>query len=180
MYSEFLLVLSIVFLTACSGANNRAKKADSSVVEGLKIGNQAPELAYQNPEGEIIALSSLRGKLVLIDFWASWCAPCRYENPNVAANYNKYHNRKFKSGKGFTVYSVSCDRDKKAWMEAIKKDQLIWEYHVSDLKGWEAEATYIYNISSIPSNVLIDGDGIILAWNLRGEQLTQTLDNLLE
>lgn len=180
MYKWILVVLGMVFLSTCSGSNKEDKKTEKSLVEGLRIGNLAPELAYQDPDGKIIKLSSLRGKLVLIDFWASWCAPCRQENPYVVATYNKYHNRKFKGGIGFTVYSVSCDRDKKAWIEAIEKDQLIWENHVSDLKGWDAEATYIYNISSIPSNVLIDGEGIILAWNLRGEQLVQKLDNLLK
>lgn len=175
-----LVVYSLVILVACSGRQKQEKKPEKSLVEGLRIGNIAPELSYQDPDGKAIALSSLRGKIVLIDFWASWCAPCRHENPYVVATYKKYHNRKFKGGSGFTVYSVSCDREKKAWVEAIERDQLIWEYHVSDLKGWEAEATYIYNISSIPSNVLIDGDGIILAWNLRGEQLTQKLDSLLE
>ncbi|MBN2523485.1 MAG: TlpA family protein disulfide reductase [Bacteroidales bacterium] len=180
MYRYLFMLLSIVLLISCSGPDKKAKKAELTVVEGLRIGNRAPELIYPDPDGESIALSSLRGKIVLIDFWASWCAPCRIENPYLVATYRKYCNKKFKSGKGFTIYSISCDKEKRAWTNAIEKDKLIWKNHVSDLKGWDAEATLIYHISSIPSNILIDGNGIILAWNLRGEQLAQKLDMLLE
>jgi thiol-disulfide isomerase/thioredoxin len=176
-----IIILALLFpLTLGCKHHNPAQKADMTIVQGLSIGNRAPELAYSNPDGKTIALSSLRGKIVLIDFWASWCPPCRRENPSVVNLYQHFKDKKFKKGNGFTVYSVSCDTEKDAWINAIKTDNLVWENHVSDLKGWDAEATFIYKISAIPSNFLIDGNGIILAQNIRGQQLYITLESLVE
>jgi thiol-disulfide isomerase/thioredoxin len=145
---------------------------------GLSIGDVAPELKFENPEGKVIALSSLRGKVVLIDFWASWCQPCRVENPNVVRLYDKFHNKKLGNADGFEVYSVSLDQDKNKWVNAIKKDNLKWSGHVSDLKFWKSEAARIYNISSIPYTVLIDENGVIIGKNLRGPALERALSNL--
>jgi thiol-disulfide isomerase/thioredoxin len=123
------------------------------------------------PDGNPLSLQSLRGKVVLIDFWASWCGPCRRENPHVVAAYQQYH------GKGFDVLGVSLDKTKDRWLAAIEKDGLIW-HHVSDLKGWQNAAAQLYGVRSIPHTVLLDREGKIIARGLRGAALTAKLDEL--
>jgi thiol-disulfide isomerase/thioredoxin len=138
----------------------------------------APEIELKSPNGKSVSLSQLKGKLVLIDFWASWCGPCRNESPNVVEAYKKYKNRKFTNGKGFEVFSISLDKDANAWKKAIKEDGLNWKNHGIDAEG---QASAKYGVYSIPSAFLIDGDGNILAQGekLRGLNLHITIENYL-
>jgi thiol-disulfide isomerase/thioredoxin len=144
----------------------------------FEVGQKFPDIVMKSPDGKMISLSSLKGKVVLIDFWASWCAPCRKENPLIVEAYHKYKDDTFKNGKGFTVYSVSLDMKQTSWVEAIEKDKLDWPYHVSDLKGWRSDAVKQYNLTAVPRSYLIDGDGVIIGTNLRGPELEATLKKL--
>jgi peroxiredoxin len=144
-----------------------------SQLKGTSIGQPAPDFTLNDVNDKPISLSSYKGKITLVDFWASWCGPCRGENPNVVAAYNVYHND------GFEILGVSLDDNKAKWLDAIEKDKLTWT-QVSDLQGWSSAAASLYGIQSIPSNVLIDKDGNILAKDLRGEALENKLKELFK
>ena len=138
----------------------------------LLPGMEAPDISMKDPDGNTRKLSDLRGKVVLLDFWASWCGPCRQENPNVVRLYKKYHD------KGFEIYSVSLDKEKGKWLKAIKDDGLEWPNHVSDLNGWTSSGGKTYGIMSVPNTTLIDRDGKIIARNLRGGDLERKLQEI--
>ena len=142
-------------------------------IKGVMVGSEAPEIALSDTTGKPVTLSSLRGKYVLLDFWASWCGPCRNENPNVVRMYDKFKD------KGFAIYSVSLDKDKESWVRAIRNDRLTWT-HVSDLKYWQSEAAQKYGVQGIPATFLLDKDGKIIAKNLRGDALEQKLEEILK
>ena len=174
MKSKILILLIAVMPALTLPAQNEKP------VLGTRIGNIAPEIIEKSNTGTTMKLSDTKGKMVLIDFWASWCGPCRRENPTIIAAYQKYKDKKFISGKGFTVFSVSLDRTEEAWKKGIADDKLEWPYHVSDLKYWNSILAAIYGIRSIPGNFLIDGKGIIVARDLRGPALEAALEKHLK
>jgi len=167
-----------LFLFSCSSTTEKKAETITEIPSqlalnkdrnvGLNIGDFAPEIQLPNTEGKLISLSSLRGKYVLVDFWAAWCGPCRGENPFNVKLYKKYKDQ------GFEIFGVSLDRDKNAWKAAIKYDRLPW-IHVSDLKWWKSEIVPLYQIQGIPNTVLLDKEGKIIAKNLRNITLEAKL-----
>ncbi|GAA4439241.1 TlpA disulfide reductase family protein [Ravibacter arvi] len=142
-------------------------------IKGISVGDLAPEFSLSDPDGKAVTLSSLRGKYVLLDFWASWCGPCRRENPNVVKLYDRY------KSKNFEIYGVSLDKDKEKWIQAIKDDNLTW-VHGSDLKYWNSNVAAMYGVNGIPATYLLDQEGRVIAKDLRGAALEKKLEELLK
>lgn len=172
--SEHLIeAAGLIDPSLASNSHVQAANKKIATMRGTMVGYPANSFTMNTPEGKPVKLTDYKGRYVLIDFWASWCKPCRMENPNVVSAYNKYKD------KGFTVLGVSMDSNKEAWMNAIKADNLTWQ-HVSDLKGWGNEAGILYGVKGIPQNFLLDKDGKIVAKDLRGPALDEKLAEIIK
>lgn len=165
-----LLALSLATLSMASAQQN----------DKIKIGQKAPELAFASPEGKTLKLSEIsKGRVVLLDFWASWCGPCRRSSPSLVAVYEKYKAMKFKGAKnGFTIVSVSLDQNKEAWVKAIADDNYSWAYHMSDFGAWQSKAAEIYGIQFIPQAFLIGADGKIVGKYMLADQADADIQKL--
>jgi len=170
--------LITTLLLACSVLTANAQYANTKIQTGQK----APELELKDTAGKAVKLSEItKGKIVLLDFWASWCHPCRLANPRVVELYKRYSDKKFKTAKkGFTIVSVSLDQDKSKWIEAIQKDGLVWPNHISDLGGWRSVAASTYGVEFIPQAMLIGADGKIVATYTSAEQAEADLQKMLK
>jgi len=191
MKAKRSIVLAIIILFSANAQFVYSQQTEDIILEpasepdriktGIHIGQRAPDIELESPSGEIIPLSSLRGKMVLIDFWAAWCPPCRRQNPHLRELYHQYKDKEFVNGSGFTIYSVSFDRDREDWIAAIAQDSLDWEYQVVDPEGMRASGVASrWLVESIPHNTLIDGDGIVLSVGWRGSYLEEKLDEYLK
>ncbi len=176
-------LMMLVLIPFFIGFTNFEVKKDHTTFRPIppKIGDIAPEISLPSTDGSTIyKLSDLKGKLVLVNFWASLVAPCRFENPNLVSVYQIYKDKSFQTGEGFTIYSVSMDTDMENWKNGIIKDKLGWPYHVSDLQGYDSKVASDYGVKAIPFNYLIDGNGIIIAMNLRGIELSKAINAQLK
>jgi thiol-disulfide isomerase/thioredoxin len=162
---SFVLIIALLFYSLFS----------YSQIKGIYVGQISPDVKMLNPEGKELSLSSFKGKYVILDFWASWCGPCRRANPKLVQIYTTYKDKKFANGKGLTVFSVSLDKNKADWLNAITNDKLIWVNHVCDFRIWNSKPVLDFRIDGVPTTLLLDGDGVILARSYYIEDIERVL-----
>lgn len=181
-----LIFFSILFCFACQKKKAEIITTEQTIevnqppVVGLEIGNKAPDLYLKDTDNVFVQLSTINNKMILIDFWASWCAPCRIENIHLKTVYTTFKDTTFKTCKGFDIYSVSSDPNHTAWKNCLKNESYNWKYNLIDISDWNKTGSYLYNIKAIPMNFLIDNNGIIVAKNLRDTMVEKTLIQYLK
>ena len=171
-------LLGLLMLVAVMGVNATAQYQNTTI----KIGQKAPELKFGNTEDKMVSLADVnKGRYVLVDFWASWCGPCRMSNPSLVLIYDNYKTKSYKNApNGFTIFSVSLDKNKEAWTRAIAADKLAWDYHVSDLKGWKSAAAETYGVQFIPQAFLLGPDGKVIGTYNTAEEAVKDLDKYID
>ncbi|TVR71471.1 MAG: TlpA family protein disulfide reductase [Marinilabiliales bacterium] len=179
-----LVIILALWLTGRKNGTTGTSPENAATVQptgntGNRIGDTAPDIELLTPDGETVTLSSLRGNVVMLDFWASWCGPCRRSNPAKVEAWERFRDKEFVNGSGFSLFSVSLDTNRESWIKGIEDDNLGWDHHVSDLLGWSSETAALYQVRSIPASWLIDGNGMIIARNLRGDDISEALTGLL-
>ncbi|NCU34579.1 TlpA family protein disulfide reductase [Candidatus Falkowbacteria bacterium] len=178
MMKKYFIITMIIITTLFFSAS--LIKAQVAPTIGVEPGNILPDITLNDLDGNPHKISELRGSIVLVDFWASWCRPCRRENPVLVKTYRDFKNKRFKDADGFKIFSISFDKTRQDWSKAIETDGLFWDIHASDLQGWHSTAAIKYNVRAIPMNFLIDQKGVIIAKNLRGHQLGEALQKLVK
>jgi len=173
----FIFIAAVIFSLLSLQMPQSAQLQDITTPE---VGDTLPEIELPTPGNRLQKLSALRGSIVLVVFWASWCDECRVENPNIVSTYHQYKDAQFSAAQGFAVFQVSLDDSKGRWIHAIKQDGLVWDYHVSDLHGYECRAAVDYGIKEIPCNFLIDSSGVVIAKDIKGRELKDQLKKQLK